>query len=116
MFINDRSYLIISSEEIPLVDFNLIVDDSPDSLVISIDTTKSIIKWTYNNTPNFLDNLTTKEGPYTHLDILRIISTPFWSGEPDSPSTPITPTPSLSYVETPNLTPSVSLTPSISGL
>lgn len=113
---NNRSYLIISSEELPLIDFNSIIEDAVNSLVFSVDNSKTIIKWSNELLPSFLNNLTTKEGPYNHIDILNIISNPFWSGEPDSPSMSITPTPSLSYVETPNLTPSVSLTPSISGL
>jgi hypothetical protein len=43
-----------------------------------VDKTKTFIKFDGEH-PEFLDSITTKEGPYTYEEILDILMTPFWS-------------------------------------
>lgn len=68
----NRKYLIFKIDEIDLIDFNYIIKKSIDKLRISINGTKSFIKWDGDN-PNFINNLSYKEGPYTHSQILSIL-------------------------------------------
>jgi hypothetical protein len=74
----DREYLIISVSEIHLVDFNEVLETSPETLRKSLDGTKTIIKWD-GNMPDFVNNLTIKEGPYTFDEINAIVETSEWT-------------------------------------
>jgi len=74
----DREYLIISVSEIHLVDFNEILETSPETLRKSLDGTKTTIKWE-GQEPKFINNLKTKEGPYIYDDIFSIMQTSEWT-------------------------------------
>ena len=65
--------------EIPLVDFNSVMETSAETLRKSVDGTKTFVKWESPNTPEFVANMTTKEGPYTYDEILVILATPEWT-------------------------------------
>jgi len=77
----NRVYLIISNIEIPFVTFDEILIDSYATLRFSINKTKVVLKWDNSLTPSFYDRLNTKEGPYTHSEILNILSTSEWNQE-----------------------------------
>jgi hypothetical protein len=51
-----------------------------------VDQNKTFVKWN-GTTPSFVDNLTTKEGPYTHSEMLTILATPEWT-DPNPPFLP----------------------------
>jgi hypothetical protein len=53
-------------------------ETSEETLRKSIDNTKTFVKWD-GETPEFVNSLTTKEGPYTYSEILNILSTPQWT-------------------------------------
>jgi hypothetical protein len=74
----DRSYFIIPSTEIPNIDFNFVLETSAETLRMSVDGTKTFVKWECDVPPDFVVNMT-GEGPYTHAEILEILSTPEWS-------------------------------------
>ena len=74
----DRSYFIIPSTEIPNIDFNFVLETSAETLRMSVDGTKTFVKWEGDVPPDFVVNMT-GEGPYTHAEILEILSTPEWS-------------------------------------
>ena len=78
MIYDDREYLILNVSEIPLIDFNEIEETSADTLRKSVDEQKIVIKWE-GAQPEFVNSLTTKEGPYTYDQILEIMSTPEWA-------------------------------------
>jgi hypothetical protein len=73
-----REYLIFNVSEIPLVDFNYVMETSAETLRRSVDGTKTFIKWE-SQPPGFISEMTTKEGPYTHDEILVILATPEWT-------------------------------------
>lgn len=74
----NREYIIFNVSELPYVNFNEVLETSVDTVRKSVDQTKTFIKW--NGTPpSFVDNLTTKEGPYTYTEILAILSTSQWT-------------------------------------
>lgn len=72
-------YLIFNISEIDKVNFDEVRETSKETIGISIDGTKTFVKWDEHKTPSFINTLTTAEGPYTHKQILEILSTNIWS-------------------------------------
>ena len=72
------TYIIINMGEIALVDFNQVMETSQETVRISIDGLKTVLKWS-SNEPSFISSLTEYQGPYTNEEILVIMSTPEWS-------------------------------------
>jgi hypothetical protein len=69
------TYIIINISEIALVDFNQVLETSEQTLRLSVDGLKTVLKWE-GAEPSFVS---TYEGPYTHEEILVIMATPEWS-------------------------------------
>lgn len=78
-FYSNRHFLIFNVSEIPLVDFNYVMETSAETLRKSVDKTKTFVKWESLTTPEFVASMTTKEGPYTYDEILVILATPEWT-------------------------------------
>lgn len=74
-----RQYVIFNVSELPLVDFNEVLETSQDTVRKSIDETKTFVKWNGETIPPSVDALTTKEGPYTHSEMLDIMATEEWT-------------------------------------
>ena len=74
----DRSYFIIPGTEIPNIDFNFVLETSAETLRMSVDGSKTFVKWDSVIPPEFVANMT-GEGPYTYTEILDILSTPEWT-------------------------------------
>ena len=72
-------YIIFNISEIDKVNFEEVKETSKETLRISIDGTKTFIKWDEDETPSFVNTLTTIEGTYTYEEILKILSTDLWS-------------------------------------
>jgi hypothetical protein len=80
----NREYLIFNSSDVGMVDFNEILETSVETLRYSIDKTRTFIKWEGETAPTFTESLTGVSGPYTHSEILDIVSTEEWvKVEPD---------------------------------
>ena len=77
MSYENRQYVIFNVSELPLVDFAQVLESSPETVRRSLDNTKTFVKFT--SPPTFLDQLTTKQGLYTHEEILAILATPEWT-------------------------------------
>ena len=75
-----RNYLIIQSSELSKVDFSQVLETSASTVRKSIDETKTFIKWE-GDTPSFVSNLTSTEGPYTKNEIRTILRTDAWVSE-----------------------------------
>ena len=78
----NREYIIFNVSELPLVNFNEVLETSIDTVRKSVDLTKTFVKWN-GTAPSFVENLTTKEGPYTHTEMLSVLSTSEWT-DPNS--------------------------------
>ena len=74
-----RQYYIINCSELALVDFDHVLETSSDSVRRSIDGTLTFIKWDGETELTFLSTLTTKQGPYSHAEILNILNTSSWT-------------------------------------
>ena len=77
MFEN-RNYLIFNMSEVDSVDFTNVLETSTETLRLSVDETKSFVKWE-GETPSFASDLTDTEGPYSHSQILEALSEEAWT-------------------------------------
>lgn len=77
MFEN-RNYMILSTSETESVDFSQVLETSSQTLRLSVDESKTFVKWE-GDIPSSVSLLSTKEGPYTHSEILSILSTDVWT-------------------------------------
>ena len=77
----NRNFMIFSTSETGSIDFSEVLETSAETLRLSVDGSKSFVKWDSEIIPTTVDSLTTKEGPYTYEEILTILSTPEWSLE-----------------------------------
>ena len=74
----NREFMIFSATESEKIDFTQVEETSINTLRLSVDKTKTFVKWD-GATPDCVNNLTTKEGPYTYEEILVILATPEWT-------------------------------------
>jgi hypothetical protein len=73
-----REYIIFPTTELSKIDFNQVLETSEETIRKSIDGTKTFIKWS-GQQPEFISTLDNTEGPYTHEEILNILSTEEWT-------------------------------------
>lgn len=76
MFEN-RNYVIFNVEELDKIDFTQVLETSSETVRKSNDGTKTFVKWN-GEEPLCISDLTTKEGPFTHEEIIQILSTDEW--------------------------------------
>ena len=74
----NRGYVIFNVSEINVINFNEVLEDSINTLRYSLDESKSFVKYDGSMPPS-VSALTTKQGPYTHSEILSILSGPEWT-------------------------------------
>jgi hypothetical protein len=75
---DDRKFMIFNVSELNQIDFTQVLETSLDTVRKSVDETKTFVKWD-GVMPDSVNNLTTKEGPYTYDEILIILSTTEWT-------------------------------------
>ena len=75
----NREFMIFSTNEIDKIDFTQVCETSSETLRLSLDKSLVFVKWDSETIPSSVDNLTTKEGPYTYEEILNILSGPEWT-------------------------------------
>ena len=81
--LEERQFMIFNVSELGTVDFTQVLETSQDTVRRSVDETKTFVKWD-GNIPDCVNNLTTKEGPYTYEEILTILAGPEWT-DPNPP-------------------------------
>ncbi len=74
----NRNFMIFSTSETGSIDFNEVLETSAETLRLSVDGSKSFVKWDSEIIPTTVDSLTTKEGPYTYEEIGTILTGSFW--------------------------------------
>jgi hypothetical protein len=80
-----RNFMIFSTSETGSIDFTEVLETSSETLRLSVDGSKSFVKWDGETVPTSVDNLTTKEGPYTHQQILTILTGSEWVDDLELP-------------------------------
>ena len=73
-----RQYMIFNITEVNTIDFSHVLETSSDTLRVNVAETKSFVKW-QGDMPICVNELTTKEGPYTIVEIKQILNTSEWS-------------------------------------
>jgi hypothetical protein len=79
----NRKFMIFNVSELNQIDFTQVLETSAETVRKSVDETKTFVKWD-GNIPDCVNNLTTKEGPYTYEEILVILAGPEWT-DPNPP-------------------------------
>lgn len=74
----DRNFVIFDVTELPLIDFSTVLETSVDTVRLSVDGTKTFVKWE-GNEPACISLLTTKTQIYTYEEILNILAGPDWT-------------------------------------
>ena len=73
-----RNFMIFSTSETGSINFNEVLETSAETLRLSVDGSKSFVKWDSETIPTSINSLTTKEGPYTYEEIVTILTGSFW--------------------------------------
>jgi len=76
----NRKFIIFNVSELNQIDFTQVLETSIDTVRKSVDQTKTFVKWD-GVTPECVNNLTTKEGPYTYDEIIPILLTTEWTDQ-----------------------------------
>ena len=79
----NRNYVIFNVSELASIDFSQVLETSADTVRKSIDETLTFVKYE-GEMPSSVSALTTKQGPYTHSEILTILAGPDWT-DPNPP-------------------------------
>jgi hypothetical protein len=79
-----RNFMIFSTSETGSIDFSEVLETSSETLRLSVDGSKSFVKWD-GDIPTSVSSLTTKEGPYTHQQILTILTGSEWVDDLELP-------------------------------
>ena len=79
----NRNYVIFNVSELATIDFSQVLETSADTVRKSIDETLTFVKYE-GEMPSSVTALTTKQGPYTHSEILAILAGPDWT-DPNPP-------------------------------
>lgn len=74
----NRNFVIFDVTEVSLIDFSTVLETSPDTLRLSVDGTKTFVKWE-NEEPACISLLTTKTQIYSYEEILEILAGPEWT-------------------------------------
>ena len=76
-----KYYVIFNVSELDKIDFNQVFETSIDTVRKSLDGTLTFVKYATDEMPSSVASLDTKQGPYSHEEILAILSTPEWTPE-----------------------------------
>jgi hypothetical protein len=72
----NRESIIFNVSELSKIDFSQVYET--EDVKRSVNQTKGIVKWEHGSPPDFLDSLTTKEGPYSYSETMQIMLTEEW--------------------------------------
>jgi hypothetical protein len=75
----NRQFAIFSITELDQIDFTEVLETSADTVRLSVDGTKTFVKWDGETPPPSVEALTTLQGYYTYEEILEILSGEEWT-------------------------------------
>lgn len=73
----NRKYLIFPVEYVSSIDFSTVCETSAETLRYSVDNTLTFVKWD-DEQPECTKNIPNSQGPYSHKEILEILSKETW--------------------------------------
>lgn len=74
-----RNFMIFNVSELEQVNFDEVLETGAETVRKSVDGNLTFVKWDGEVVPPSIENLTTKQGPYTYDEILTILSGSEWS-------------------------------------
>jgi hypothetical protein len=74
---DNRKYIIFNVSELSTLDFNQVLETSSDTVIYNVAETQTIIKY-IGDMPSSVQELTTKSGPYSHIEIKNILTGSAW--------------------------------------
>jgi hypothetical protein len=74
----NREFAVFSTTELPLINFNEVLETSAETVRFSTDSTKTFVKWDTATVPPSVQALTTIEGFYTYEEMLDLLSGEEW--------------------------------------
>ena len=78
----DNRYIIFDITELDTLDFDQVLETSADTIVYNLAETKTIVKYA-GDMPSSIQALTTKEGPYSYIEIKNILTGSAWTDPND---------------------------------
>jgi len=75
----NKKAIIFQTSEIDKIIFSEVIETNIERLRISINGEKTFIKYDESQVPSFIENLTTKEGPYDFEEFLEILQSDYWN-------------------------------------
>ena len=76
---DNRHYIIFDTTEIGSIDFSQVFETSAETLRFSTSSARTFVKYDGDTMPSSVVSLTTKEGPYSHDEILNILTGSEWT-------------------------------------
>ena len=80
-----KYYVIFNVSELDNIDFNQVFETSIETVRKSVDETLTFVKYKDEAMPSSVVSLETKQGPYSHTEILEILATPEWTNPDVNP-------------------------------
>jgi len=77
-----KYYVIFNVSELDKIDFEQVFETSIETVRKSVDGTLTFVKYKDEAMPSSVVSLETKVGPYSHTEILEILSTEEWTPIP----------------------------------
>jgi hypothetical protein len=74
-----RNFVIFDTTELSTIDFTQVLETSAETVRLSVDGTKTFVKWDGEAAPLCVENLTTKSQYYTYEEMLEILTTEEWT-------------------------------------
>lgn len=74
-----KYYVIFNVSELDKIDFSQVFETSAETVRKSVDETLTFVKYATDEMPSSVSSLDTKQGPYSHEEILEILSTSEWN-------------------------------------
>lgn len=74
----NRHYIIFDTTETGSINFSEVLETSADTLRFSTSSARTFVKYEGDTMPSSVSSLTTKEGPYSHDEILNILTGSEW--------------------------------------
>jgi hypothetical protein len=74
-----KYYVIFNVSELDKINFDQVFETSIETVRKSVDETLTFVKYATDEIPSSVASLDTKQGPYSHEEILEMLSTPEWN-------------------------------------
>ena len=79
MSFETRNYVVLNTSETGSIDFSEVLETSANTLRLNLSGSQTFIKYDGETMPSSVSSLTTKEGPYSHSEILNILTGSEWT-------------------------------------